>query len=187
MQQEINNALEVLKKGGLILYPTDTVWGIGCDASNEEAVKKIYALKGRLESSSLIILVDKEAKLNNYLSDVPALAYDLMDYAEKPLSIIYSHAKNLAKNVINQDGSVGIRIVKDEFCKKLIEKFGKPIVSTSANSSGEATPANFSEIKKTVIDGVDYVVNHRQDEKIKQAPSSIIKLELNGEIKIIRK
>ncbi len=187
MQQEITKAIEILKSGGTILYPTDTIWGIGCDATNEEAVKKVFEIKGRAESKSLIILIDNETKLNRYLKDIPPLAYDLIDFTEKPLTIIYSDAKNLAKNVINEDGSIGIRIVKDEFCKKLIEKFGKPIVSTSANISGEPSPATFQEINPGILSQVDYVVNLRQSETSKNQVSSIIKLGMDGQVKVIRK
>ena len=187
MQEEITKAIEILKSGGTILYPTDTIWGIGCDATNKEAVKKVFEIKGRAESKSLIILIDNETKLNRYLKDIPALAYDLIDCSEKPLTIIYSDAKNLAKNVINEDGSIGIRIVKDEFCKKLIEKFGKPIVSTSANISGDPTPECFKEINPIILSRVDYVVNLRQNETSKNQPSGIIKLGMSGEVKVIRK
>jgi L-threonylcarbamoyladenylate synthase len=187
MQQEITKALEILKSGGTILYPTDTIWGIGCDATNEEAVKKVFDIKGRTQSKSLIILIDNEAKLNRYLKDIPALAYDLIDFTEKPLTIVYSDAKNLAKNVINEDGTIGIRIIKDEFCKKLIEKFGKPIVSTSANISGEPSPASFKEINPIILSQVDYIVNLRQHETSKNQASSIIKLSMDGQVKVIRK
>lgn len=187
MEEEIKKALEVLKEGGTILYPTDTVWGIGCDATNKDAVAKVYKIKEREESKSLIVLLDNEQKLNKYLNDVPGVAWDLIEFTEKPLTIIYPGARGLAPNAIAEDGSVGIRITKDEFCKKLIYKFNKPIISTSANISGKPTPRNFSEIPDAIKKGVDYVVNYRQHEKNNPPPSTIIQLQMNGEFKIIRK
>jgi L-threonylcarbamoyladenylate synthase len=187
IEKEIQNALEVLRTGGIILYPTDTIWGIGCDATNEEAVKKIYKLKQRTDSKSMIILLDNDAKLPSYVQQVPEQAWQLVEYSEKPLTIIYPYAKNLAKNVIADDGTIGIRVTKDEFCRKLIEKFRKPVVSTSANISGDAPPSNFSDIKEEIIRGVDYVVALRQEEKTKSAPSTIVQIGLKGEIKFIRR
>ncbi|MBD3748107.1 MAG: threonylcarbamoyl-AMP synthase [Sphingobacteriales bacterium] len=187
LKEEVNKALEVLKAGGIILYPTDTVWGLGCDATNTEAVAKIFKIKNREDSKSLIILLDTENKLQSYVSEVPNLAYDLIEYSEKPLTIIYSGAKNLALNLINQDGSVGIRIPKHEFCQQLIQRFRKPIVSTSANLSGEATPTNFSEISQQILDGVDYIVDLERDSWSKKQPSTILKLEPNGKFVFIRK
>jgi L-threonylcarbamoyladenylate synthase len=187
LKEEINKALEVLKSGGIILYPTDTVWGLGCDATNAEAVAKIFALKNREDSKSLIVLLDTENKLQSYVSEVPDIAYDLIAYTEKPLTIIYSGAKNLAKNLINQDGSVGIRIPKHDFCQQLIQRFRKPIVSTSANISGEPTPTNFSEMSQEIIDGVDYVVDLEQESTEKKQPSTIMKLEADGKFLFIRK
>ncbi len=184
---EIKNCVGVLNRGGLILYPTDTIWGIGCDATNEKAIEKIFRLKKRTNFKSLIVLLDLETKLLSYIKEVPEVAWDLIDFAEKPLTIIYDGGKNLAKNVVAEDGSVGIRITKDEFCKKLIEKFRKPVVSTSANFSGKESPAAFDDIDPDIIAGVDYVVNLRQHEKISSSPSTIIKLGTKGEIKIIRK
>jgi L-threonylcarbamoyladenylate synthase len=171
----------------LILYPTDTIWGIGCDATNEEAVAKIFKLKKREDSKSMIILLDSEARLPSYIREVPEVAWDLIECADTPLTIIYDGAKNLAKNVVAEDGSIGIRITKDEFCKRLIEKFRKPIVSTSANISGNDAPASFSDIDEDIINGVDYVVNLRQEELSKSSPSAIIKLGVGGEVKIIRR
>lgn len=186
MEEEIKNALEILRKGGSLLYPTDTVWGLGCDARNKEAVNKIYKLKQRAEYKSMVILVCDEKMLNRYVKDVPAIAWDLIETATRPLTIIYPGARMLAENVIAADGSVGIRLVKDEFCKNLIHKFGKPIVSTSANISGEPAPSSFKDIKLDVLNKVDYIVNYRQKEINNTQPSSIIKVALNGEIKIIR-
>ncbi|MBU0695729.1 MAG: threonylcarbamoyl-AMP synthase [Bacteroidetes bacterium] len=187
LKEEINKALEVLKQGGIILYPTDTVWGLGCDATNAEAVAKIFKLKNREDSKSLIILLDTDNKLQSYISEVPDIAYDLIEYTEKPLTIIYSGAKNLAPNLINQDGSVGIRIPKHDFCQQLIQGFRKPIVSTSANISGEPSPSNFLEISQKIIKGVDYVVDLEQESTEKKEPSTIMKLEADGKFIFIRK
>ena len=184
---EIVNAIKVLSEGGIILYPTDTIWGIGCDATNDEAVKKIFLLKKRSESKSMIVLLDQESKLLSYVKQVPEVAWDLIEFAEKPMTIIYDGAKNIAPHVIAEDGSVGIRVTKDEFCKRLIGKFRKPIVSTSANISGKDVPEGFEKIDPAIISGVDYVVNLRQNEKNNSSASTIIKLGLHGEIKIIRK
>ncbi|OAQ41742.1 translation factor Sua5 [Pedobacter psychrophilus] len=187
IKEEINKALEVLKNGGIILYPTDTVWGLGCDATNEEAVAKIFALKNREDSKSLIILIDTENKLQSYVSEIPDVAYDLIEYTEKPLTIIYDGAKNLAQNLINDDGSIAIRIPKHDFCQQLIQRFRKPIVSTSANISGEPTPANFSKISEEIIDGVDYVVDLEQENLEEKQSSTIIKLGAGGQFAFIRK
>ncbi len=187
LKEEINKAIEVLNSGGIILYPTDTIWGIGCDATNEAAVEKIFKLKGRDAGKSLIVLLDTENKLESYVNEVPAIAYDLIEYAENPLTIIYSGAKNLAKNVIHADGSLGIRVVKHQFCQQLIQKFRKPIVSTSANISGENSPTNFDDIAEEIIQGVDYVVNLEQDDTSQKRPSTIMKLEPDGRFAFIRR
>lgn len=187
MKTEINNALEVLKNGGLILYPTDTIWGIGCDATNEEAVERVFKLKGRDAGKSLIVLLDTENKLESFIKEVPPIAYDLIEYSEKPLTIIYSGAKNLASNVIHADGSVGIRIPRHEFCRQLIQRFRKPVVSTSANVSGKPSPANFSEISEEIIRGVDYVVGLQQNDVSSVSPSTIMKLEPDGKFTFIRR
>ncbi|WP_316772220.1 L-threonylcarbamoyladenylate synthase [Pedobacter frigiditerrae] len=187
MRQEINNALEVLKNGGVILYPTDTVWGLGCDATNEEAVAKVNALKGRSADKSLIILLDNENKLQSYVTEIPEVAYELIEYAENPMTIIFSGAKNLAKNVINTDGTIGIRIVKHDFCEQLLQRFRKPIVSTSANISGEPTPKFFDEISDEVKDAVDYIVDLDQENRTVKKPSTIIKLGPSGQFEFIRK
>lgn len=186
LKKEIQNSFEVLSNGGIILYPTDTVWGIGCDAKSESAVQKVYDLKKREASKSLIVLIDEAYKLNLYVKQVPNVAWDLVEYAEKPLTIIYPGAINLAKNLINTDGTIAIRVIKEEFCKNLLRKFQKPIVSTSANISGESTPLTFKEISSSILRGVDYIVNLRQKEEL-SSPSTIIKLELNGRISFIRK
>ena len=187
INNEVRNCIEVLQKGGLILYPTDTVWGIGCDATNADAVEKIYTLKNRSDSKSLIVLLDNESKLLSYVSNVPDVAWDLIEFAEKPLTIVYDDAKNLAKNVIADDGSAGVRITRDFFCKELIRKFRKPVVSTSANISGKNAPANFDDIDPAIINGIDYVVNLRQHEKIESSPSTIIRLKNDGQFQFIRR
>ncbi len=187
LKEEVNKALEVLQSGGVILYPTDTIWGIGCDATNAEAVEKVFKLKGRAENKSLIILLDNENKLESYISGVPEIAYDLIEYAEHPLTIVFSGAKNLAKNVINQDGSVGVRVAKHAFCQQLIQRFRKPVVSTSANLSGENFSGNFSDISDEIINGVDYVVDFEQEKQINSRPSTIMKLEPDGRFTFIRR
>lgn len=188
MEEELKNTLEVLKKGGTILYPTDTVWGIGCDARNKEAVNKIYKIKERAEYKSMVVLVSDDKMINRYVKEVPAIAWDLIETAgTDPLTIIYPDGRMLAENIIAADSSVGIRIVQDEFCRNLIHKFGKPIVSTSANISGDPTPTGFPGINPKIINKVDYIVNLRQKEANNPKPSTIIKVALNGEVKIIRK
>jgi L-threonylcarbamoyladenylate synthase len=187
LKDEVNKAFEVLKAGGLILYPTDTLWGIGCDATNVEAVEKIIELKGRSSGKSMIILLDTDSKLQSYVDEVPEIAYDLIDFAENPLTIVYSGAKNLATNALAEDGSIGIRIVKHEFCKHLLQRFRKPITSTSANLSGEPSPIGFYDINPQIINGVDYVVNWDQDVISAAKPSTIMKLEPGGKFSFIRK
>ena len=183
---ETQQALSVLREGGIILYPTDTVWGIGCDASNPEAVKKVYDLKNRADSKALITLVASEIMLERTVIDMPDIAWDLIDAAEKPLTIIYQEVKGIAHNAIAEDGSCAIRLPKDNFCQQLVQRLGKPLISTSANTSGSPTPQSFQDIEPSILSGVDYVVNLRQQEKSKNTPSSIILLKNNGEIKIIR-
>lgn len=187
MKQEIDKALQVLRDGGVILYPTDTVWGLGCDATNEAAVEKIKNIKKRSDAKSFIILVDTDNRLASYLQEVPELAYDLIEFAENPLTIIYSGARNLAKNVIAEDNSVGIRVVRHGFCEQLIQRFRKPITSTSANISGDPTPTIFHEISDEIIDAVDYVVNLEQEVSIPKKSSTILKLSPNGAFHFIRK
>jgi L-threonylcarbamoyladenylate synthase len=187
MNDDIKNALEVIRKGGVILYPTDTIWGIGCDATNAEAVKRIYDIKKRSDSKSMLVLLDNAAYLSYYVEKVPDVANDLVELAEKPLTIIYSGAKNVAANLLAPDGTLGIRIVHDEFCKKLISQLKKPLVSTSANISEQPSPANFDEIDDEIKNAVDYVVQWRQDDMSKSKPSGIIKLGVNGEVQVIRK
>jgi len=187
MKEEINKASKILKDGGIILYPTDTLWGIGCDATNEEAVKRIYKLKKRSGSKSLLVLVDHDIRLERTVEEVPEVAWNLMEYSEKPLTIIYNNPIGIAKSVINTDGSLGIRVVKDTFCKKLISTLNKPITSTSANISGEKQASCFVEISDEIKNSVDHIVNLRQDEIEPKQSSTIIKLDPSGLIKIIRK
>jgi len=189
IESEIQNVLTVFAAGGTILYPTDTIWGIGCDATNASAVDKIFNIKKRGAEKSLIILLDDAAKLRNYVEHVPKEALSLIETTERPLTIIYPAAnkKRLAANMIAADGSIAIRVTKDKFCKKLIEEFGKPIVSTSANVSGENPTGSFQEISKEIKQAVDYVVNYRQGEKSNPKPSVIIRIGQKGEIEFIRK
>lgn len=186
MEEEIQNCIAVLKKGGTILYPTDTIWGIGCDATNEKAVNKIYKLKKRPETKSLIILLDDAKKLQNYIKKVPDIAWDLLDSVDTPITIIYPNAKNLPKNVVGEDHSIAIRVVKNEFCKRLISLFGKPIISSSANVSGDSSPKIFRHVSSEILNHVDYVVNLYQDVLTEVRASRIIKIEENGEFNIIR-
>ncbi len=187
LNEEVNKALAVLKSGGVILYPTDTVWGLGCDATNEEAAAKINAIKGRAADKSFIVLLNSDNQLQSYVTEIPDVAYELIEYAENPLTIIFSGAKNLAKNVINSDGTAGIRVVKHTFCEQLIQRFRRPITSTSANISGEPTPQFFDEISQEIIYAVDYVVDFEQELRIPRKPSTIIKLGPSGQFEFIRK
>ena len=175
-----------MREGGVILYPTDTVWGIGCDATNEDAVRRVYEIKQRQDSKAMLVLVDSSVKVDFYVRDVPEVAWDLIDLADKPLTIIYSGARNLAANLLAEDGSIGIRVTNEEFSKRLCQQFRKAIVSTSANISGQPSPKNFSEISEEVKSAVDYIVGYRQEEMSNPKPSSNIKLGKGGVIKIIR-
>lgn len=186
-REEIKRACDVLYNGGVILYPTDTVWGIGCDATNEEAVRRVYEIKKRVDSKAMLVLVDNEVKVDFYVREVNPVAWDLIELTDKPLTIIYDQARNLASNLIAEDGSIGIRVTREEFSKQLCFRFRKAIVSTSANISGEKSPACFAEIGDEIKQAVDYIVNVRQDEVGSAVPSSIIKLGAHGEVKVIRK
>jgi L-threonylcarbamoyladenylate synthase len=186
INQEIQNAFEVIQGGGIILYPTDTVWGIGCDATNNEAVAKIYKLKKREETKSMICLMNGEKMIYNVFSDIPEVAWQILDLSEKPTTLILDKPRNVATNLIAEDKTLGMRIVKEPFCFKLMERMKKPLVSTSANISGAPTPACFTEISPEIIKGVDYVVNLHQ-EKICAKPSTIIKIGNDCVVKIIRK
>ena len=186
MDNDIKEACKIMQEGGLILYPTDTIWGIGCDATNELAVKRVYEIKKRIDSKALIVLVDSPAKIDFYTDHVPDIAWDLVEVADKPLTIVYPNARNLAHNLLAEDGSVGIRITKEPFSHKLCDRFRKAIVSTSANISGAPSPRNFSEISQEIKDAVDYIVEYRQNEMTHPSPSSVIKLEEGGIVKILR-
>jgi L-threonylcarbamoyladenylate synthase len=184
--EDLNLATIALKKGGVILYPTDTIWGLGCDATNEGAVEKVFRIKKRRESKSLIILVNGFTMLERYVRNIPDAAAAILEVTDKPITIVYSEGRNLARGVCNEDGSVGIRICHDDFCNELIARFRKPLVSTSANLSDGEPPSVFSEIDDLIIKSADYVVKYRQADTHKNTPSSIIKIEDNGVIKIIR-
>ena len=176
-----------MKRGGVILYPTDTVWGIGCDATNAEAVAKVYKIKKRDDSKALICLVDPDARLQRYVRNVPNVAWDILDIATKPTTIILDGAINLAPNLIAEDGSIALRITKEPFSHELCYRFQKPLVSTSANISGEPAAANYNDISQELLDAVDYVCFSRRQEHKPHTPSSIIKLKEDGEVTIIRK
>ncbi|TBW28450.1 L-threonylcarbamoyladenylate synthase [Gramella sp. KN1008] len=186
IDQEIRNCLDVIKKGGLILYPTDTVWGIGCDATNAEAIDRIYKLKKREESKALICLVSNFKMLEQYVEDVPEMAYDILKYAKKPTTVIYDKPIRIAENLVGDDDTLGIRVVRDKFCSELIKKMRRPLVSTSANISGQPTPQSFDQITPQILKGVDYVVNLQRSKKSPK-PSAIIKLSNDGQVKVIRK
>lgn len=185
-KEDIKKACEVLQKGGVILYPTDTVWGIGCDATNEAAVKRVYDIKKRADSKAMLVLVDSEVKVDYYVEEPPEVAFDLMECATRPLTIVYDGARNLAPNLLAEDGSVGIRVTTEEFSRQLCFRFRKAIVSTSANISGEPAPATFSEISEEIKRAVDYVVQSRRRETARPKPSSIIRLGKGGLVKVIR-
>ncbi len=184
--EDITNSVNSLKNGGIILYPTDTIWGLGCDATNQEAVEKIFQIKSRSENKSLLILVDGIQMAERYVKEIPEIVFELTSVSDSPLTIIYPEGKNLAAGVCSDDGSVGIRICHEEFCKQLIKSFRKPIISTSANYSGKQAPGNFSEIDPKIIESVDYLVKYRQDDRSKYSSSPIIKINLDGSFKIIR-
>lgn len=190
-EEDIKNAVEVLRKGGVILYPTDTVWGIGCDATNEEAVRRVYEIKQRDDSKALICLVDSDARLQRYVRNVPDVAWQLIDSLKdgdaKPTTLILDGAINLASNLIAEDGSIGMRITQEAFSKELCYRFQKALVSTSANISGEPAAQNYCDIDPRIIESVDYVCWSRRQEHKPHTPSSIIRLKENGEVTIIRK
>ncbi len=183
---DIESCLTVLKNGGLILYPTDTVWGIGCDATNEKAVEKIYALKNRNVEKSMIILLANEKDIMLYVDHTNLTVFDYIKGINKPATVIYNGAKNLAKNLVNGDGSIGIRLVKDNFCRQLLKKFGKPLVSTSSNISGYPPPLIFNDIDIKIKNGVDYIVHHRQNDMEPAVPSTVIKLNEDNSYTVIR-
>lgn len=187
MHNDIKKAVDVLKSGGIILYPTDTIWGIGCDATNPEAVARIYQIKKREDSKSMLVLMENPALLERYVDDVPEIAWDLVEISTTPLTVIYPGAKNLAANLIADDGSIGIRFTKEEFTAKLLQRFRRPVVSTSANISGEKSPAFFDEISVEIKSQMNYIVEYRQNDVTPAQPSAIIKLWPGGRIDIIRK
>ena len=185
-EEDIKNAVEVLRKGGVNLYPTDTVWGIGCDATNEEAVKRVYEIKKRDDSKALICLVDSDARLQRYVRHVPDVAWQLLDAVVKPTTVILDGAVNLASNLIAEDGSIALRITQEPFSKELCYRFQKALVSTSANISGEPAAQNYCDISEEILNAVDYVCWSRRQEHKPHKPSSIIKLSEDGEVKVIR-
>ena len=190
-KEDLQEALRVLRNGGIIAYPTDTIWGIGCDATNEEAVRRIYALKQREDSKSMLVLLDSPAKLNYYIDSIPDTAWQLLEATQdtedtKPMTIIYPNARNLAQNLIAEDGSIGIRITNEMFSKALCAQLRHPIVSTSANISGCPAAHFYAEIEQTILDGVDYICRFRRDDETPHEPSSIIKIDNDGTFKIIR-
>ncbi|MBR4307598.1 MAG: threonylcarbamoyl-AMP synthase [Bacteroidaceae bacterium] len=185
--EDIKTAVQTLRKGGLILYPTDTIWGIGCDASNEDAVRRIFQLKQREDSKAMICLVDNANRMQRYLRQVPDVAWDLVEFAEKPLTLILDGAVNLAPSLIAEDGSVGIRVTRENISHELCYRYERAIVSTSANISGAPSPSCFAEISDEIKNGVDYIMLSRQNDLSKGKPSQIIKLGLDGQIQIIRK
>lgn len=184
---DIRQAIEVLRAGGTILYPTDTIWGIGCDATNPVAVRKVFDIKRRVDSKALICLVDSPGRLQRYVRDVPGVAWDIIDLATKPTTIILNGAVNLAPELLAEDGSVGLRVTSEVFSKTLCYRFQKAIVSTSANISGEPSPQTFSDVSNEILQAVDYVCLSRQRDTSRHTPSAIIKLGLNGEVQVIRK
>jgi L-threonylcarbamoyladenylate synthase len=189
-EEDIKRAVETMRKGGVILYPTDTVWGIGCDATNVEAVKRVYEIKQRDDSKALICLVDSDARMQRYIRKVPDVAWQLIDSLSeggKPTTLILDGAINLAENLIAEDGSIGIRITNEPFSKELCYRFQKAIVSTSANISGEPAAQNYCDIDPRIVEAVDYVCWSRRQEHKPHTPSSIIKLKENGEVEVIRK
>jgi len=187
LKDEVAKAFKVVQEGGIILYPTDTIWGIGCDAANTDAVQKIYRLKQRSETKSMIILLDTDNKLASYVQEVPELAYNLIEYAENPLTLVMPGARNISPALIAADGSIGIRVSGHPFCQGLIQRLRRPLVSTSANISGKPSPQYFSQIDQEIIDGVDYVVDIDQHSMEIKTPSTIMRLEPDGKFEFLRR
>ncbi len=185
-REDIRQAVDVMNRGGIILYPTDTIWGLGCDATNEDAVARIFSIKQRNDAKALITLVDSEAKVDFYVRDVPEVAWSLLECADKPLTVVYDDGRNLAKNLLAEDGSVGIRITHEPFSRELCMRMKRAIVSTSANVSGQPAPRSFADIPQAILDAVDYVCTSRREEKENPPASSVIKLGRGAEITIIR-
>lgn len=186
MLDEVKRAADVIKHGGIILYPTDTVWGIGCDGSNPEAVKKIFDLKQRADHKAMIILVDSADAVYNYVESVPDIARDLIELSDHPLTIVFDRGSRLAPALLGPDGSIGIRVTSEAFSSALCKAIRRPLVSTSANISGQPAPALFPEISEEIIKGVDYVVDFRRDDMTRRRPSTVMKLSEGGEFKILR-
>jgi L-threonylcarbamoyladenylate synthase len=186
-EEDLKNSLKALKLGGVILYPTDTIWGLGCDATNPAAVEKIFRIKTRSESKSLIILVNGIDMLERYVKNIPDTAIQIADVSDSPITIIYPEGKNLASGICSEDGSIGIRICNEPFCNELISRFRKPVVSTSANISGRSAPVHFGEIDEAIISQADYTVSYRQNDRQKYTPSPVISIDKNGVLKILRK
>ncbi len=186
MEEEIKKCVEILKKGGVILYPTDTIWGLGCDATNPEAIAKIYEIKRRAESKSMLVLVDSESMLERVIDDVPEIAYELIEASVRPLTIIYDSAPTLPENLKAADGSIGVRITGEEFSRQLCRRLRRPIVSTSANISGKRPPATYSQISEEIKKSVDYIADWRRNDNTPALPSNIIKLSQGGLFKVIR-
>lgn len=185
-KEDIDKALDVLRRGGIILYPTDTIWGIGCDATNPKAVAAVYRLKKRNETKSMLVLVDSEKMLTRYCESVPEVALQLSELSERPCTLVLDGAVNLAPNLVAADGSIGMRVTRDDFSRDLCRAFGRPIVSTSANISGEPSPSLFREISPEVADNVDYIVEWRRGDTTPARPSSVIKISSDGQFKILR-
>jgi L-threonylcarbamoyladenylate synthase len=186
MEKDLQNSLDVLKRGGIILYPTDTIWGIGCDATNQEAVDNILRVKNRQDDKGLLVLIDDPEKLSYFVAEIPEIAWELVTIPDQPLTLVYPGGINLPANVLHSDGSVGIRVTNDIFCRELIHRLGKPLISTSANKSGEPFPSTFADIEEDIKSNVDYIVKWRQNDLSLKNPSSIVKLGLKGEVEIIR-
>ncbi len=186
MEEDIKTAIDVMKKGGIILYPTDSIWGIGCDATNADAVKRIYELKRRTDNKAMLVLIDSADNIEKYVEEVPEIAYQLMELSEKPITIIYDNAYNLAHNILGDGNSIGIRVSREKFSHELCKAFRKPIVSTSANISGDPVASIYAEINEDVKAGVDYIVKYRQNDTTPHNASSIIKLASDGSFKILR-
>ena len=181
----MEKALETIKSGGTILYPTDTIWGIGCDATNVEAINKIFDIKKREKTKSMIILVESEKRLQD-LVDVPEMAWEIIDLSEKPVTLVYDNPRGLPKEILAEDGSIGIRLIKDDFCKKLISKLNKPLVSTSANFSGDKSPMKFSDINPEIVNLVDYAVEENREKVSQYSGSSVIRIWSDGRVKVLR-
>jgi len=187
MEEEVKKAIEVLKKGGIIIYPTDTVWGIGCDATNDKAVQKIFRLKKRMNHKAMIVLICAAENINTIVEEVPDLAFDLMESWNKPLTIVYDNAKNLAKRLISSDKTIGVRVTKNAFNQAIIKGLGHPLVSTSANFSGKETPLFFNNIDKKLLESVDYVVDFERNISSEPKPSTVIRIHPDGDFDVLRK